>query len=67
MRSISAAEPGRASRARSQGFPEQRARFELRMVAGLPLTTSDGLPLGEQGEIVDVVVPYVTSFFENSR
>jgi len=50
------------------GLPEeQRARFELRMLAGGPLTTFDGLPPGEQGEIVDVVVPYVTSFFESGR
>jgi alpha-beta hydrolase superfamily lysophospholipase len=48
------------------GLPaDQRARFELRMVAGGPLTTFDGLPHEEQAEIVDVVVPYVTSFFEN--
>jgi hypothetical protein len=47
------------------GLPEeQRSRFELRMVAGGPLTTFDGLPPEEQREIVDVVVPYVTSFFE---
>ncbi|HWM14863.1 MAG TPA: alpha/beta hydrolase [Gaiellaceae bacterium] len=47
------------------GLPaEQQSRFELRMVAGGPLTTFDGLPPDEQGEIVDIVVPYVTSFFE---
>jgi hypothetical protein len=34
------------------------------MIAGGPLTTFDGLPLEEQEEIVDVVVPFVTSFFE---
>jgi hypothetical protein len=50
------------------GLPaEQQSRFELRMVAGGPLTTFDGLPPDEQGEIVDVVVPYVTSFFEDRR
>lgn len=43
---------------------EQRARFELRLLAGGPLTTFDGLPPAEQAEIVDAVVPYVTSFFE---
>ncbi|MGH3037184.1 MAG: alpha/beta hydrolase [Gaiellaceae bacterium] len=47
------------------GLPEaQRARFELRMVAGGPLTTFDGLAPDEQAEILGVVVPYVTSFFE---
>jgi hypothetical protein len=50
------------------GLPEeQRARFELRMLSGGPLTTFDGLPPGEQAEILDVVVPYVTSFFESAR
>lgn len=50
------------------GLPEeQRARFELRMVAGGPLTTFDGLAPGEQAEILDVVVPYVTAFFESAR
>jgi hypothetical protein len=34
------------------------------MIAGGPLTTFDGLPPEEQEEIVDVVVPFVTSFFE---
>jgi hypothetical protein len=49
------------------GLPEeQRERFELRMLAGGPLTTFDGLPPGEQAEILDVVVPYVTSFFEST-
>ena len=43
---------------------EQRARFELRMLPGGPLTTFDGLPHEEQAEIVDVVVPYVTELFE---
>jgi hypothetical protein len=48
------------------GLPEdQRSRFELQMVAGGPLTTFDGLPPAEQREIVDLVVPYVTSFFED--
>jgi alpha-beta hydrolase superfamily lysophospholipase len=47
------------------GLPaEDRSRFELRMIAGGPLTTFDGLPLREQEEIVDIVVPFVTSFFE---
>jgi hypothetical protein len=50
------------------GLPEeQRARFELRMVAGGPLTTFDGLAPGEQAEILDLVVPYVTSFFDGAR
>lgn len=50
------------------GLPEeQRARFELRTVAGGPLTTFDGLAPDEQAEILDVVVPYVTSFFEGAR
>lgn len=50
------------------GLPaEHRSRFELRMVAGGPLTTFDGLPPEEQGEIVDLVVPYVTAFFEGRR
>ncbi|MGH3062136.1 MAG: hypothetical protein ACRDNA_12085, partial [Gaiellaceae bacterium] len=50
------------------GLPaEEQARFELRMVAGGPLTTFDGLPPEEQREIVDVVVPYVTSFFASTR
>ena len=50
------------------GLPaEEQARFELRMVAGGPLTTFDGLPREEQREIVDVVVPYVISFFESTR
>lgn len=43
---------------------EQQSRFELRTVAGGPLTTFDGLPPEEQEEIVDIVVPFVTSFFE---
>ena len=43
---------------------EERGRFELHMIAGGPLTTFDGLPRGEQDEIVDIVVPFVTSFFE---
>ncbi len=45
---------------------EQRDRFELRILAGGPLTTFDGLAPEEQAEIVDVVVPYVTSFFESN-
>jgi hypothetical protein len=50
------------------GLPDdQRARFELRMLAGGPLTTFDGLAPAEQAEILDVVVPYVTSFFESGR
>jgi hypothetical protein len=43
---------------------EHRSRFELRMFAGGPLTTFDGLPPAEQDEVLDVVVPYVTSFFD---
>ena len=43
---------------------DERSRFELRMIAGGPLTTFDGLPPEEQDEIVDIVVPFVTSFFE---
>jgi predicted alpha/beta-hydrolase family hydrolase len=47
------------------GLPEeQRARFELRLLPGGPLTNFDGLPPEEQAEIVDVVVPYVKAFFE---
>jgi predicted alpha/beta-hydrolase family hydrolase len=42
---------------------EQRARFELRLLEGGPLTTFDGLPPMEQAEILDTVVPYVISFF----
>lgn len=45
---------------------EQRERFELRTVAGGPLTTFDGLPPGEQAEILDAVMPYVTSFFDHA-
>jgi Serine aminopeptidase, S33 len=45
---------------------EQRERFELRMLSGGPLTTFDGLAPEEQAEIIDVVVPYVTAFFERS-
>jgi alpha-beta hydrolase superfamily lysophospholipase len=43
---------------------DERSRFELRMIAGGPLTTFDGLPPEEQDEIVDIVVPFVTAFFE---
>lgn len=43
---------------------QQRARFELRMLPGGPLTTFDGLPHEEQAEIVDVIVPCVTQLFE---
>jgi len=50
------------------GLPEeQRARFELRMLPGGPLTNFDGLPHAEQEEIVGVVLPYVTAFFESTR
>jgi hypothetical protein len=45
---------------------EQRSRFELRMLPGGPLTTFDGLPPAEQEAILDVVVPYVRTFFENT-
>lgn len=49
------------------GLPEeQRARFELRILPGGPLTTFDGLPHEEQAEILDVVVPHVTELFETS-
>ena len=44
--------------------PEQRERFELRMLPGGPLTTFDGLPGDEQREILDAVVPYVTRLFD---
>jgi pimeloyl-ACP methyl ester carboxylesterase len=43
---------------------EQQARFELRTLPGGPLVTFDGLPPGEQAEILDVVVPYVTGWFD---
>lgn len=43
---------------------EQRARFELRMFPGGPLTTFDGLPPAEQDEVLEVVVPHVTAFFD---
>ena len=33
------------------------------MLPGGPLTNFDGMRQGEQAEIVDVVVPYVTAFF----
>ena len=46
---------------------EQRDRFELLLLPGGPLTTFDGLAPDEQEEILNVVVPYVTAFFENSR
>ena len=45
---------------------ERRDRFELRIFPGGPLTTFDGLAPEEQAEIVDVVVPYVTGFFEST-
>jgi alpha-beta hydrolase superfamily lysophospholipase len=45
---------------------EERSRFERHMIAGGPLTTFDGLPPEEQEEIVDIVVPFVTSFFETT-
>ncbi|HSE82622.1 MAG TPA: alpha/beta hydrolase [Gaiellaceae bacterium] len=45
---------------------DERSRFELKMIAGGPLTTFDGLPPEEQEEIVDIVVPFVTSFFETT-
>lgn len=43
---------------------DQRERFELRMFPGGPLTTFDGLPPEEQEAVLEVVVPYVTGFFE---
>jgi hypothetical protein len=43
---------------------EHRARFELRMLPGGPLTTFDGLAPGEQTEILETVLPYVTELFE---
>jgi len=45
---------------------EERSRFELHMIAGGPLTTFDGLPPEEQEEIVDIVLPFVASFFETT-
>jgi hypothetical protein len=49
------------------GLPEeQRSRFELRMFPGGPLTTFDGLPPEEQDDVLDLVVPYVTAFFETN-
>jgi hypothetical protein len=45
--------------------PAQRACFELRILAGGPLTTFDGLAPDEQAAIVEVVVPYVVSCFED--
>lgn len=45
---------------------EQRSKFELRTLPGGPLTTFDGLPPEEQDAILDVVVPYVRAFFENT-
>jgi hypothetical protein len=44
--------------------PELRARFELRTIPGGPLTTFDGLPPDEQDDVLAVVVPYVTGFFD---
>jgi alpha/beta superfamily hydrolase len=43
--------------------PERRERFELTMLPGGPLTTFDGLPPSEQDEILEAVVPRVTSLF----
>ncbi len=45
---------------------EQRARFELRMLPGGPLTTFDGLPPEEQVEVLDLVVAYVAALFETN-
>lgn len=45
---------------------EQRSRFELRMFAGGPLTTFDGLPPEEQADVLAVVVPCVTALFETN-
>jgi predicted alpha/beta-hydrolase family hydrolase len=44
--------------------PEQRARFELTLLPGGPLTTFDGLPPNEQDEILEAVVPRVTALFD---
>jgi hypothetical protein len=36
------------------------------MFPGGPLTTFDGLPPEEQDDVLDLVVPYVTAFFETN-
>ena len=46
---------------------EERSGFELHMIAGGRLTTFDWLPSEEQKEIVDVVVPFVTSLLETAE
>jgi hypothetical protein len=44
---------------------DARARFELAMLPGGPLTTFDGLPPAEQDAILGEVVPRVTALFED--
>lgn len=44
--------------------PEQRERFELRMLESGPLTTFDGLRHDDQDAILDAVVPYVRACFD---
>ncbi len=46
--------------------PEQRAGFEIRMLAWGPLTTFDILSPEEQDEVLDVVVPLVVETFEGA-
>lgn len=46
--------------------PEQRERFELRMLPWGPLTTFDILSPEEQDEVLDVVVPLVLESFESA-
>jgi alpha/beta superfamily hydrolase len=46
--------------------PEAKARFELTLLPGGPLTTFDGLPPAEQDEILEAVVPRVTALFDES-
>jgi pimeloyl-ACP methyl ester carboxylesterase len=45
---------------------EQRARFDIRMLASGPLTTFDGLAHADQEAILDAVVPFVLQCFEGT-